>query len=52
MYLRSRSSAEDGRVSEASTRQGGWPCRSELKAIGLAGLVIGPFFTFLGVEGG
>ena len=33
------------------SRQGG-PCRSELKAIGLAGLVIGPLFTFLGVEGG
>jgi hypothetical protein len=47
----SRSSAEDERASEASSRQGG-PCRSELKATGLAGLVIGPLCTFQGVEGG
>ena len=48
---RSRSSAEDERASEASSRQGG-PCRSELKAIGLAGLAIGPLCTFQGAEGG
>ena len=39
------------RLRRARDSAGG-PCRSELKAIRLAGLVTGPLCTFLGVEGG
>jgi hypothetical protein len=39
------------RPRRARDRVGG-PCRSELKTIGLARLIIGPLGTFLGVEGG
>ena len=51
-----RSSAEDEAynegASEASSQQVGGPCRSELTAISLVRLIIGPLGTFLGVESG
>jgi hypothetical protein len=43
--------ADEG-ASEAGSRRAGGPYRSELKAIGLARLIIGPLGTFLGAEGG